>query len=113
MKVINWEERKLTEAYTTGQRKYMQIYNQDPIIWQEFRKAALELNQTGCCVFKQSVDLMRKQEDKMIMMDSGVKEMFKVEDEDDDEEADYQENIVMKEKIYTTTEEKCTCTRWH
>ena len=111
MKVIRWAESKLTEAYTTGQRKDMQIYDQDPIIQQEFRKAALDLNQTGCPAFKQSVDLMRKQEDKMIIMDSGVKDMFK--DEDDSEEADYKEKIVMKEKIYATTEEKCNCTRWH
>ena len=117
VKVLRWAERKLTEAFATAQRKDMQIHDHDPIVQQELRKAALELNQTGCRTFKKSLDAMRKQELKMTIMNGGVKEVLRISKELDmvmeesDDEGDEKEEVL--EKVYETTEEDCSCTNWH
>lgn len=110
--IIAWAERKLVEAYTQAQRKEMQIYDRDPEVQQEYKKASVELNDTGCLAFRKSMELMKKCESKMIVVEEGVREKFSrkkgVDDSDtEDEEDEYEE------KTYKTSVTECSCTRWH
>lgn len=117
--VVRWAESKLEKAFATAQRKVMQIFDRDPEVQEEFKRAALELNETGCLAFKSSVDLMRKHEEKMTIVEGGVKERFpkkndeedKVSDDEDKKEGN-EEVKNEKETVYDTLEKDCSCTRW-
>ena len=119
VQTVRWAESKLEEGFAEGQRKEVQIYDADPTILKEFEDAALELNLAGCLAFKKSIDLMRKCGPRLTACDGGVKETFKYKDEkeqsdedsEDDENRDEEETKV-EEKIYETSEDDCSCTRW-
>lgn len=115
--VVRWAESKLEEACATAQRKTMKIFDNDPEITKEFENAALELNETGCLAFKKSIDLMKKNIEKMTVVEGGVKERFsrKVDDEQLEDNVDEENNDGDKkviETVYDTSEKDCSCTRW-
>ena len=101
IQTIQWAESKLVEFHTLAQRKDLQFYDKDPQIQEVLNEAATVLNKTGGLAFKKSIDLMRKHEGKLSIVDCGVREIFG--DNSD-------ENV--KEKVYSATEHNCNCTRW-
>ena len=112
IQVVTWAETKMVQGFTVAQRKDMQIFDREPEIMKEYEKAALELNQVGCISFKKSVELMRKFEKKMMIVENGVKETFptKYEEIDEDNNNDCEEEV--EEKVYGATEDRCNCTKW-
>jgi hypothetical protein len=113
--VVGWVEGKMVESFTMTQRKEMQIYDEDPVVMEVYKKAAVELNDTGCLALKKSVERMRKYQKMMAIVEGGVKETFveggvketfgnKQEEDEDESDA--------REKIYETSEKDCNCTRW-
>ena len=106
VQVVQWAERKLVDAFTLAQRKELHIYDQDPSVQLEYIKAAAELNRTGCLAFKRSIDLLRKYESRMTIVQDGVKEIFgETVISEGETEVEY--------RVYNTIRNECNCTRWY
>ena len=99
--IVSWATRKLVLFQTAALRKDTRIFHSDPKLQEEFNKAALCLNRTGCLMFKRSVDLLQKNRCNLAFHETGVLEKFSM--------VDSSENSL---KLYTTTELKCNCSRF-
>ena len=96
MHIVSWAERKLVQSYTLALRKDIRIFHHDPLVQYQLDLASLQLNKTGCILFKKSLDLLEKHEASMVVKDEGVLERFQA----------------ATEQLYNTSEMGCNCSRW-
>ena len=63
--VVKFSEGRLSEKYIWDQRHNMRMYDSDPQVREELLRAGQCLNDRGVRKFKESVDLMRRNEKAM------------------------------------------------
>ena len=102
LQLVQWAEDKLDYRYVVAQRKRLQIQDLDnPELVQVYIEAAEELNDTGCLALKKSLDLMKKNGDKMEVVQGGVEEKVtnsKAEDDFSDDENDIDEDVEQSQR---------------
>ena len=98
--LVNWAEKQLRTRYTDSSRKVMQISDPDPALMQLYSEAAKELTKPGMMLFKERLQLMKKYNTSLVVLDDGrVEQVFKKETDVSPPEA----------KVYDTTETSCSC----
>lgn len=104
MHLVRWAENQLSTRYTTAQRHRIRIHDPDPAVRDLYLEAADVLNDTGCMMFKLSMERLRERKCFMKVEDSGVKELHRVAFDNEDKSTE--------ETFYKTTDKKCNCSFW-
>ena len=95
--LVDWAEAQLENRYVEAQCHSVSIADPDTEIAAMYKEAGQELSYKTCLNFKASVDLLRKREDRMTVVEEGVEEVLSKEGD----------SVV---KLYSTTEDSCNCT---
>ena len=122
MHLVRWAEDQLTCRYTAALRHRMRIYDHDPTVRELYRQAAIVLNDSGCMLFKLSIEKLRELKTNMKIVDCGVLEKFNNSNESEESGSDAEEeaseeavgDIVNqgKETYYKCDGKFCSCSFW-
>ena len=121
MHLVRWAEDQLRCRYTAALRHRMRIHDHDPKVRELYDQAAIVLNDSGCMLFKLSIEKFRELKNNMQIVDGGVLERFnnlngnRETGNDDEEEASEEEEESeeeVKETFYKCDDKSCSCSFW-
>ena len=118
--LVRWSEDQIKARYTAAQRHQMRIFDPDPAIRELYMEAADELNDSGCMIFKLSVEKFREKKFFMEVDEDGVTEFLKsskqlgsfCEEEASENKLEDNSEDDISGTLYHTNEKGCNCSFW-
>ena len=119
--LVRWSEDQIKAKYTAAQRHQMRIFDPDPAVRELYSEAADVLNDSGCMMFKLSVEKFRDYKLFMEVDQNGVKDLpknprqskrFEEKEASEDKLEDFLSENEVPEMLYQTDEKSCNCSFW-